>query len=639
MTWHRRKVVTGLAVGVMLPAVGCRGTTTTVRQRLLFSALRSGRQIMSAVPERIKTIGWDEASLHRQDTGAADYIRSESVTEAYAQANPLTSFRIRDANGAVHGYRLAMSVVTPQMLGVPGDGSGSVHPALLALAGTGLTMTFPSGTYLLDNRSLHQINDYTGTLRFASGARLLSRDADRTGLYFYGGAPRIEGLVLMTRRLSATRQLDAPMLYLNSCAGPVLTNVTVEGGAGAGIVLRQSHDASLSDIIVRDVLADGLDLFNCSRFTVSDVSTDHTGDDGVAVLDYRDGPRITGGMLRNIRVRNGDTRGITMVGPSGVTLDNFQIEDTRGSGLLIGEDAANGLRVPDACTAINGVIRRAGHRAVAGPYSGNRYGIEVACSDRVELRDIRIIDSATRGLSATSDRPGALLVTKRISVEGAEAEGIHVRNQTAWTFDAITASDTGGAGIYAGRIARLKGGLRTVIRAARSGVPNRAIWDEDNGDQSIAENRIVDDQDRPTGFIYFCQGAGRGSAGRFIWSIKKGPFYYDVKASGVIVAGQPRKAGPADLPVSDMVTLGPLDPETRRLTGVATRPVTIVLPRYGQFPGMVVTIMRSANSGPAIVRLIDGSRPGQTVATLPGDRAATQTIYWNAIASRWQASR
>lgn len=638
MTWHRRKVVTGLAVGVLLPTEGCRGTTTTVRQGLLFSTLRSGRQITSAAPEKIQTVGWDEASLRRQHTGAADYIRSKSVTEAYVRANPLTSFHIRDTNGEVHGYRLAMSVITPQMLGVPGDGSGSIHPALLALAGTRMTMAFPSGTYLLDNLTLHQINDYTGTLRFASGARLICRHADRTGLYFYGGAPRIEGLMLITRRLSTTRQLDAPMLYLNSSVGPVLTNVTIEGGAGAGIVLRQSHDASLSHIIVRDVLADGLDLFNCSRFTVSDVSTDGTGDDGVAVLDYRDGPRITGGMLRNIRVRNSDTRGITMVGPAGVTLDGFQIENTRGSGLLIGEDATNGLRVPDACTAINGVIRRAGHRAVAGSYSGNQYGIEVARSDRVELHNIQIIDSATRGLSATSDRPGALLITTRISVEGAKAEGIHVRNQTAWSFDAITASDTGGAGIYAGRIARLRGGVRTAIRAAQSGVPNRAIWDEDNGNQSVAENRIIDVQDQPTGFVYYCQGAGTGSVGRFIWSVN-GPFYYDVNARGMIVSGQPRDAGPADLTVGDTVTLGPLDPETQQLKGVATRPMTIILPRYGQFPGMAVTIMRSADNGPSIVRLIDGSRPGQPIATLPGDRAATRTIYWNAIASRWQASR
>lgn len=629
--WQRRRVVAGLAAGVILPIGGCQGATPA-GEGLLFTALRDGRTTIVMASERLRTIGWDERSLQSEDTGAAEYERSDSVTDAYARANPLTSFQIRDGRGIVHGYRLATPIVTPQMLGARGDGRESVHPVLLALAGTDRTMTFPPGTYAFDNRLLHQINDYTGTLRFAAGARLLCRDPGRTGLYFYQGSPRIEGLVLTAARPRDGRELDAPMLYLNSCRRPVLDNVRVEGGAGAGIVLRQSPDATLTGIRVRDVLADGVDLFNCSGFTLSDVATEQTGDDGVAILDYRDGPRITGGTLRNIRVRSSDTRGITLVGPSGVTLDGFSIEDTRGSGLLIGEDASNGLRVPDRCTVVNGVIRRAGHRQVAGAYSGNRYGIEVAQSDRIDLRDIRVIDSATRGLSASSDRPGALLTTTRISVETAGGEGIHVRDQTAWVFDAITASDTGGAGIYTGRIARLTGGARTAIRAARSGAPNRAIWDEDNGVQSIVANTIIDDQLRPTGFIYFCRNTGRGSVGRFTWSVK-GPFFYDVKAPVPAIAGQGRAAGPADLAMTETATIGPLDPVRHRLTGVADRPMAIVLPQYGQFPGMDVTVTRSTGTGPAPVRLVDA---GHTVAILPGDRATTVTVHWNAVAASWQ---
>lgn len=583
--------------------------------------------------ERLRTIGWDERSLQNKETGGAEYERSDSVTDAYTQANPLTSFRVRDAHGIAHGYRLAMPVVTPQMLGARGDGRASVHPVLLALAGTDRTMTFPPGIYAFDNRLLHQINDYTGTLQFAAGARLLCLDPGRTGLYFYQGSPRIEGLVLTAATPRRGRELNAPMLYLNSCQRPVLVNVRVEGGAGAGIVLHQSSNATLTGIRVRDVLADGVDLFNCSGFTLSDVATEQTGDDGVAILDYRDGPRITGGTLRDIHVRTSDTRGITLVGPSGVTLDGFSIEDTRGSGLLIGEDASNGLRVPDRCTVANGIIRRAGHRQVAGTYSGNRYGIEVARSDRIDLCDIRVIDSATRGLSATSDRPDALLTTMRISVETAGGEGIHVRDQTAWVFEAITASDTNGAGIYAGRIARLTGGARTAIRAARSGAPNRAIWDEDNGVQSIATNTIIDDQPRPTGFIYFCRHTARGSVGRFTWSIK-GPFFYDVEAAGVAITGQSRAAGPADLTMAETAMIGPLDPVRHRLTGVADRPMTIVLPRYGQFPGMDVTVTRDTGTGPASVRLVDA---GHTVAVLPGDRTTTVTVRWDAVAARWQA--
>lgn len=630
--WQRRRVVAGLAAGVILPIGGCRGATPA-GPALLFTALRDGQTSIVIAPERLRTIGWGKRSLQNKETGAAEYERSDSVTDAYAQANPLTSFRVRDGRGVVHGYRLATSVVTPQMLGACGDGRASVHPVLLALAGTDRTMIFPPGTYAYDNSLLHQINDYTGTLRFAAGARLLCRNPGRTGLYFYQGSPRIEGLVLTAAKPRGGRELDAPMLYLNSCRRPVLNNVRVEGGAGAGIVLRQSPEATLIGIRVRDVLADGVDLFNCSGFTLSDVATEQTGDDGVAILDYCDGPRITGGTLRDIRVRTSDTRGITMVGPSGITLDGFSIEDTRGSGLLIGEDASNGLRVPDRCTAANGVIRRAGHRQVAGTYSGNRYGIEVARSDKIDLRDIRVIDSATRGLSATSDRPDALLTTTRISVETAGGEGIHVRDQTAWTFDAITASDTGGAGIYAGRIARLTGGVRTAIRTSRSGAPNRAIWDEDNDVQSIAANTIIDDQPRPTGFIYFCRNTGRGLVGRFTWSVK-GPFFYDVKAPLLVVAGQSRAAGPADLAMAETVTIGPLDPVLHRLTGVADRPMTVVLPRYGQFPSMDVTIARSTGTGPAPVRLVDADH---TVAVLPGDRATTVTVCWDAIAARWRA--
>lgn len=633
----RRQFLERMLTGSLAMCVSCTESSpaTCAVTMPSFAALRRGSTVPLDDTGIVRTCAWSADFTQAAHSGAATYVRSDEVTPQYARDHPLTTFRAPDGQGRVHGYRLAAQEVFPETFGIRRDGGQSVHPAFLALAGTDLILRIPAGDHPFDNNVLRQINSFRGTVIFDPGSRLVFRDDTKKGLYFFRGSPTLKGGTFTTRHRPGTRQLDAPLLYFNQCDAPSLQGVVIERGSGAGIVARWSNGLRATDIRIADVLADGLDLFNCSDFAVRGVRTERTGDDGVAVLDYRDGPRVTGGILADIDVRDSTTRGITMVGPTNVILDGFRIENTQGSGLLIGEDASNGLRVPTGCVARNGVIVSPGRRTVDPAYSGNRYGIEIAMSGSVELTDIRLENCATRGVDASSTRADAHLVTVGVLVAGAEQEGFHVRGQTAWTFRRIETRDTGSAGIHAANIDRMTGGERSVVRACGSGAPFRAVWDEAIGYQDVRHTLIADDRIPARGYVYYARGSGRGQARQFTWKVS-GPFFYDCRVPGLAVRGH----GPAS---DGMVTPGlsrfSLDPAAAfrwYVDGRIDRDRTLVLPGHGQFPGMRMTVSRRRPSGAGSVRIIDPGPGGAVMATLAPGVAGTATLRWDGLASRWR---
>jgi len=624
-----------MLTGSLALCVGCTkgNSAECARSGNLFTALRRDgiRRYFDA--DVVHTCGWSDEFLSLPHTGGATYLRSEEVTPQIVHDNPLTTFLMSDRTGRVHGYRLADDDVMLETFGMRSDGSQSIHAAFVALSGSGVIFNIRGGTHLFDNSATRQIDEFFGKIRFAEGAKIIFTDSDKKGLYFFGGSPSVEGGDFSTRDRTGVRQLDAPIVYFNSCKSPSLRRSTIHHGSGAGVVFRWSDGATVENVRIADVLADGLDIFNCSDFAIDDVRTEATGDDGVAILDYRDGPRITGGKLGNIDVRDSGTRGITMIGPSNVTLDGFHVEDTQGSGLLIGEDASNGLRVPTGCSARNGAIINPGRRIRTRSYSGNRYGIEVATSGSVELTGIRLVNCATRGVDASSARPDAHLVTKDISVAGAEQEGFHILNQTAWTFDRIETHDTGSTGIYTAKVGRVIGGERRVVRSCGKEGPHRAVWDEANAYQDVRHTTIIDDRTPSRGYIYYARGTGRGQVGQFTWQVT-GPFFYDAKVPNLQIIGH--------VPAEDNRLTGTsrlLDPRVAfrwQVDGRIEGARTLFLPDYGRFPGMRLTIWRGQESGDGVIHIVDPGRNNAVMTAVPSTGTKSVTLRWDAIGERWQ---
>lgn len=611
--WLRN--VDGLATG---PA-GPTGASNNTRTNL--AALKA-----AAITD--KTSLYD-GSLWTWTTG--DYTgKADDSTIVKSDSQPLT----------VGAWVRNKDVITPQDLGAVADGTTPAQNAFLALSATNRPMLVPPGDYFIDNSSIRQINAYTGELTFSPGARLIFSDNTKKGLYFVGGSPKIRGVTLTTAVAPTTRQLDAPMIDLYLCTDPIISDVVVERGAGAGVLVRTCTGLRANNIVVRNTLADGMDLFNCSDFQVSNVLTDTTGDDGFAALDYADQPVSQRGVLTNIICRNSNARGITINGPTNVTLDGFLIEETQGSGLMIEEDATAGIRVPTAIRVANGTIRRAGQRFTNPSYTGNKYGIEVGQSGTVDLLNITVGDSNTRGLSASSTQGNAHLTTIGIRIETAGAQGFHINGQTAWTFDNILAQDAAGEGIYTHAVKRLIGGLRIVVRAATIGGNFRAIHDDGNDFLSVQKNVIVDDREAPTGYIYRADGATEGSVGTFDWQIN-GAFYYDNFAPYLVNQGHsgPRRDG-LSMPTGSPEIINADSTLDRYILGALTADKSFTLPANGQFHGMKVSVARYDVTGTNTVSLIDPNNGSAVVTTIPAGTGAVPTkatVWWDAVTSRWRA--
>lgn len=530
------------------------------------------------------------------------------------------------------GWLPAKDVITPQDLGAVADGTTPAQNAFLALSATNRPMLVPPGDYFIDNSSIRQINNYTGELTFSPGARLIFSDNTKKGLYFVGGSPKIRGVTLTTAEVPTTRQLDAPMIDLYLCTDPIISDVVVERGAGAGVLVRTCTGLRANNIVVRNTLADGMDLFNCSDFQVSNVLTDTTGDDGLAALDYADQPVSQRGILTNIIALRSNARGITINGPTNVTLDGFHIEETQGTGLMIEEDSSAGIRIPTGIKASNGTIKRAGQRVTNPGYTGNKYGVEIGQSGTVDLVNIVIGDCKYRGVSAVSTQGNAHLTTIGVKVETAGAQGFNIDGQTAWTFDDILAQDTAAEGIYTHDVKRLVGGLRTVVRAAKTGGNFRAIHDNSNTFMSVEKNVIVDDQATATGYVYRADGGTQGSVGTFDWLV--GVFYYDNFAPYLVNKGHsgPRRDG-LSMPTGTPEIINATSTLDRYILGALTADKDFTLPQNGQFHGMVVSVARYDVSGTNTVRLIDPNNSNAVVTTIPAGTGAVPTkasVWWDA---------
>ncbi|QPG72015.1 right-handed parallel beta-helix repeat-containing protein [Mycolicibacterium mucogenicum] len=120
-----------------------------------------------------------------------------------------------------------------------------------------------------------------------------------------------------------------------------VSNVRVQGSAGAGIYFSGATHFVARDITITGTRADGLHMTGGSAFgQVENIKTDQTGDDGVAVVSYDHDPTPCHDITeRNITV--GSTRwgrGITVVGGNNVDISHFSVAHTSSAGIYVANE-------------------------------------------------------------------------------------------------------------------------------------------------------------------------------------------------------------------------------------------------------------------------------------------------------------
>lgn len=234
-----------------------------------------------------------------------------------------------------------MATHTAESYGCVGDGVTDDTTALntaLSSIPNGDTLSF-TGTYRHTN-----VLTMTGKSNVTlTGGGEIAHDSDVNST---GGLSLVNcpGVVVSNLTLTSTattrRVTDAShRLFVRDTTGATVSNVTIVGAQGAGILVDNCNTVTITGCDISYTLADSVHITNGTyNVTVSNCSSDHSGDDGCAVVSYSADPA---GACHDIAV-SGHTvtnqlggRGLSVVGGYNVTYSDCTLNKTAAAGIYV----------------------------------------------------------------------------------------------------------------------------------------------------------------------------------------------------------------------------------------------------------------------------------------------------------------
>ncbi len=368
----------------------------------------------------------------------------------------------------------------------------------------GSTIRFPvsGGDYVVDNSNGPLvIRDFTGALSFDPGTRIVCQSTARGCLSILGGSQiKIDNLRIGYASMPQQR-IHESAFYAKASSDLRVTGIIVENSPAAGVLISATFRPSVTQAFVTSTLADGISFENCEDATLSDSTTLDTGDDGISFINYEnrnvaDFPNLTGGIAKNVRVKNSRSRGIAVPGQSNILVSNFVVENTSGSGILVLRDPSFNTRQPANVKFSGGLIVNPGQLA---PATATPYGIHYSGVSSVEFDNITVLNAADRGLSGMA--AAGRLVARNIHVTGG-TDCVNIGQTRSALLSGLTAENCDGYGIFVSTSNNwvAADGLR-AINVSRTSPLHRAVWFENNADVRVTGITIIDDQPAPTGYV------------------------------------------------------------------------------------------------------------------------------------------
>jgi len=396
-------------------------------------------------------------------------------------------------------------------LGISPANSAATNRANLvaALSGSAVCVLFPPGDYRIDNSGQNiVISDYAGELVMQPGARLVFTDNTKRGLNFDGGiGARFYGLTTAFAQPPTARQAAQECVTILYTQDTYLENVRIDGSAAAGLLFWQCVRPTVVGALITNTMADGLNFTNCQDGRADHITTVDTGDDGVAFGNIVTGPAYTGGLATNISVTRSKSRGVAVVGQSGVTVRDVTVHTTVGHGLYCAYEANWNTRVPTG-------VRFESGRVYRGGTANENSGVRVNDSGTVVVTGITVEEPGAHGVFLTASMVTLSDVTVRNSLN-TPGSGFNLQ-RGAYTVDRLVAENTNGIGLYATDCTRLEYGTVTLRNTARTHATRRAV-NLQNTPYVLGERLwIHDSQSTATGYTIHASGSQRGSLGTIV---------------------------------------------------------------------------------------------------------------------------
>ncbi len=230
-----------------------------------------------------------------------------------------------------------LPVVEARARGVIGDGITDDAPALQAL----LDSLSGGGTLVLDGGVFVQSRclrlSHRRVRLVGRGARLHASNPDDMCISLDGDGSELRGLELTAQTERRGTMLEQSRVVVKGRGTKVIDN-RIRGSTSAAIMVFGARAYAVVGNHVSTTLSDGIhNTHGATMGYVARNSTDATGDDGIAVVSYRDGPRCSRILIEENAVSGVSwARGISVVGSADVVVRRNRVSGTgRAAGIIV----------------------------------------------------------------------------------------------------------------------------------------------------------------------------------------------------------------------------------------------------------------------------------------------------------------
>lgn len=398
-------------------------------------------------------------------------------------------------------------------LGISSANSGTTNRVNLiaALSNTSACVVFTPGDYVIDNSDPDVvISNYSGQLVMLPGARFVFSVNTAKGLVFDGGSgARLYGLTTSFAAAPTSRVTANECISFYSSTDTYLEDVSISGSAAAGLFFQYCVRPTVVGANIANTMADGLHFKNCQDPRADQITTTDTGDDAVAFVNYASGPANTGGLATNISVTRSKSRGVSVVGQSGVTVRDARVDTTAGHGLYCAYESSWDTRTPTDVRFERAHVSSGG--VVVGGAGGSNSGVRVSSAGTVSVAAVTVDAPGQHGVYVSQ----STAVLTDVTVTNTPGSGFNVQNSTC-TMDRLIADGTNGIGLTASGCARVEYGIITLRNTAKTHATHRALNLDSNTRVFGGRAWIADTQTTATGYVVGAYGTQQGNLGTVV---------------------------------------------------------------------------------------------------------------------------
>jgi len=211
------------------------------------------------------------------------------------------------------------------------NNSAAIASAIASARSRGLPVVIPVGVC-----AYGEVIRLDGVKLIGSGdgSVLYALNWARESIFMYGDGAEVRQVKLSGVK-SPSRQAawEATRITLFGARNFVIDRVTIDGSAAAGIQTAQSaSNGRITNNNIKDTLADSIHMTDkASYITLENNRIENAGDDGIAVVSYRE----NGGLVNQITARNNVIinnkwgRQMSVVGGSNVLYENNHLENNQ----------------------------------------------------------------------------------------------------------------------------------------------------------------------------------------------------------------------------------------------------------------------------------------------------------------------